>query len=736
MIKPVTFQGVSNFKANLYALEVKSRFIDQSKANGYYKNYGSELQAVIVGETIQIGTGAFVVQGRMSEIVTTETVYPNLLDNNVGYICARCETYHPSDEYNTTLVPYTAQTFDEIVLTQEDIYQHEADNTNKVYELPIFSFEIADGKIVNLTKLIEPCGDYEKLKAIADKALETAQNAVSTAQNAVSTANQANQNSSNAVNSANQANQTANQAVNRANQAKASADAANNTADSAKGLAEEAMQSVTEGLGTKVMVGGKIQSTFNADEKINKDGDTMTGLLNAFGGIALNSNTQEQTDELQYMLGIDSASGGRVKWKRANDVKVGSATGAMELHGEEYGGANVSSKIKCINVPSYTAIEPTHTTSTYLQKLLIWICYAYPNHQEYIFTGLCEPNSRGNFSIFIYNTDEKNSSGLPRYSVGQYFPLGSSSFDLFGTSEYDWKYTILSRDADTAQRATADGNGNNIVKTYLKKIGDKYLQLYGETVDYRGWDSTNPKILFGNAENGQKVAFVYNDYDNQRAPAGITLAGEQGNEYFEAPRLFQGNYQALDIRDSWKLVTKQSIESWDFGFDGLDFNTHDYRVEFDFAKVDSGSIEGIKAFLTENGTTLENQHTRWTQIRAGAPRTSSGTTGGNVQLNAYSVTEVNSIWIMDGKTGSQNYFGYIELSKDYNTQAVVNFITYCCMPEYKYCNLTHGAGAVYDLPTSEVSSSVMSGTFIDCDGIKFFTYCNVKGKISLYARRR
>ena len=62
MIKPVTYQGVFNFKANLYALEVKSRFIDQSKADGYYKGYGDELAATIVGQSIQIGTGAFVVQ--------------------------------------------------------------------------------------------------------------------------------------------------------------------------------------------------------------------------------------------------------------------------------------------------------------------------------------------------------------------------------------------------------------------------------------------------------------------------------------------------------------------------------------------------------------------------------------------------------------------------------------------------------------------------------------------------
>ena len=59
MIKPVTFQGQFNFNANLYALEVKSRFIDQNNANGYYTGYGDELAATIVGgNKIQIGTGA------------------------------------------------------------------------------------------------------------------------------------------------------------------------------------------------------------------------------------------------------------------------------------------------------------------------------------------------------------------------------------------------------------------------------------------------------------------------------------------------------------------------------------------------------------------------------------------------------------------------------------------------------------------------------------------------------
>ena len=84
MIRPVTYQGVFNFDAHLYALEIKSRFIDQNNANGYYTGYGSELDATVVGNQIQIGTGAFVIQGRMNEITSTETVTPQILNNFVG----------------------------------------------------------------------------------------------------------------------------------------------------------------------------------------------------------------------------------------------------------------------------------------------------------------------------------------------------------------------------------------------------------------------------------------------------------------------------------------------------------------------------------------------------------------------------------------------------------------------------------------------------------------------------
>lgn len=98
MIKSITFQGNRKFAANLYALEIKSRFIDQTHADGYYSGYGAELEAKVVGNQIQIGTGAFVVQGRISEVVSTEVVTPTIYGNCVGYVVARIETYHVSDD--------------------------------------------------------------------------------------------------------------------------------------------------------------------------------------------------------------------------------------------------------------------------------------------------------------------------------------------------------------------------------------------------------------------------------------------------------------------------------------------------------------------------------------------------------------------------------------------------------------------------------------------------------------
>ncbi len=156
MIRPVTFYGASNFKANLYALEVKSRFLIQSKADGYYQGYGDEINAVASGNTVTIKSGALLIQGRLNEIEGSEIVTVAATNGQVGYIIARIETYRPDDTNNCTITARVGSTLSSITLTQQDTYQRAAESQNKIYELPLYSFNYTNGTVTNLVKLIEP----------------------------------------------------------------------------------------------------------------------------------------------------------------------------------------------------------------------------------------------------------------------------------------------------------------------------------------------------------------------------------------------------------------------------------------------------------------------------------------------------------------------------------------------------------------------------------------------------
>lgn len=278
MIKPVTYQGVFNFKANLYALEVKSRFIDQSKADGYYKGYGDELSATIVGQSIRIGTGAFVVQGRMNEVTAAETVTPQMTNGYVGYVVARIETYHPSDEENCSFVAYVGTSLDAIPLVKDDIYSAESETVNKAYELPIYSFAILNGTITNLQKVISAVEDYAKINQTVVSALSTAQSALGTAQSAETKAQLA-------VDTANEAAETAETADGKADAAVSTANIAKNTADATAETVqqeheqmtaeiEELAQAIADG-GTTVKRNGEALAIYEVDNVIETT-DTIT----------------------------------------------------------------------------------------------------------------------------------------------------------------------------------------------------------------------------------------------------------------------------------------------------------------------------------------------------------------------------------------------------------------------------------------------------------------------------
>ena len=98
----------------------------------------------------------------------------------------------------------------------------------------------------------------------------------------------------------------------------------------------------------------------------------------------------------------------------------------------------------------------------------------------------------------------------------------------------------------------------------------KFLPLTGGTVTGNiilkggtNTDMTNanihPRLRFDNSDSSQTVSFIFTDDDSYRAPAGIKLVGNQGNEWFEAPKLIKtgssdnyvllggGGHKALDL---------------------------------------------------------------------------------------------------------------------------------------------------------------------------------------------
>lgn len=162
MIKPVTFNAAQNFKANLYALETGARFVDSSMANGYYKGYGDELDATLIGTSaIRIGSGAILVQGRMVEIVTSETVPIAYENGKVGFVICRIETM--KDGENCTLIVKTAPTFEDISIVQENTYAYESETENRTYELPLYRFTMQNNTIGSIEKLIKPVHDLEEI---------------------------------------------------------------------------------------------------------------------------------------------------------------------------------------------------------------------------------------------------------------------------------------------------------------------------------------------------------------------------------------------------------------------------------------------------------------------------------------------------------------------------------------------------------------------------------------------
>lgn len=86
----------------------------------------------------------------------------------------------------------------------------------------------------------------------------------------------------------------------------------------------------------------------------------------------------------------------------------------------------------------------------------------------------------------------------------------------------------------------SNNNGDNLA-LLRPMIGTGYsyglLGLSGTTEGSNAYGSNNPKIVFGNAAETQRVVLIFTDYDSVQTPASLTLTGNQGGEYFIAPNI-------------------------------------------------------------------------------------------------------------------------------------------------------------------------------------------------------
>ena len=288
---------------------------------------------------------------------------------------------------------------------------------------------------------------------------------------------------------------------------------------------------------------------------INKNGGAMSGLLQAHGGISLNSSTPQETP--LYILGIRAfADGGNIIWQSTNNVSVGHATSA--------GSANTASKDANGNT----------ITSSYLRRYDWWASgngnnvdnlragttFAYTYHNAPT-TGTivafdCSTNE--NYGLQIMGAYQHTNNHLYfRNRNGDINAWGewrtildNSNYTDYtvtktgvGASGTNWGISITGN-AATATKATQDGNGETISSTYLRNdAGFKsYSVVFVPSHTTTGWYRVacigglkgyfaGFVTITGNWHNGEPSSVILTISGVHNTPAITQIGGTKGSVF-------------------------------------------------------------------------------------------------------------------------------------------------------------------------------------------------------------
>lgn len=99
------------------------------------------------------------------------------------------------------------------------------------------------------------------------------------------------------------------------------------------------------------------------------------------------------------------------------------------------------------------------------------------------------------------------------------------------------QYNISNAVAREAKLLDTNGNTSFPNTVTAKTFSGEQITIKGTTTSSNAYDSTNPKIRFGNSDSTQILELIYTDYDAVQKPSSLTLIGNQGGEYFIAPNI-------------------------------------------------------------------------------------------------------------------------------------------------------------------------------------------------------
>lgn len=264
-----------------------------------------------------------------------------------------------------------------------------------------------------------------------------------------------------------------------------------------------------------VFNGDNIRAFANA---VNRAGDTMTGTLKVTEIQATNGNGLVMWNGTTYTyLGMQAGttyirSGETDLQHRYNgtDYKIWDARNLVGLRTE-----HSHNTINFIDSRDTASAPPEHAAGVWLD----FKANAKANLSDGgSYTGLLTVRKYGNTTDW---------TGGKSAQLG--FTDNSNVWVRFGsgTSWEAWKQLATTGWADGKFLPLAGGTvtGNIILK------GSTNADMTNANI--------HPRLRFDNSDSSQTVSFIFTDYDSYRAPAGIKLVGNQGNEWFEAPKLIK-----------------------------------------------------------------------------------------------------------------------------------------------------------------------------------------------------